>query len=95
MVWSVTQITNQSLQHIDDCIEVGRGLNLSSEIFEIISNKPNDIKRKNAVLWTWKRKKENDATYIELVKSFIYHHNIKIIFFSNLVFHRKYKGDGE
>ena len=59
------------VRHIDDCIEVGRGLNLSSEILESMSNKPNDIESKNAVLWTWKKKKENDATYIELVKSFL------------------------
>ena len=52
-------------------MEVGRGLNLSSDNLESISNEPNDIKRKNAVLWTWKRKKENAATYIELVKSFL------------------------
>ena len=59
------------IQHIDDYMEVGHGLNLSSEILESISNKPNDIERKNTVLWTWKRKKENGATYIELVKYFL------------------------
>ena len=59
------------VRHINDYMEVGHSLNLSSDILESISNEPDDIERKNAVLWTWKRKKENTATYIELVKSFL------------------------
>ena len=58
-------------QNIDDYIKVGRGLALSRETLESISRDiDNDIHRKNAVLWAWKIKNGNDATYFELVKAF-------------------------
>ena len=59
-------------QNIDDYTKVGRGLALSRETVESISqDNDNNIDRKNAVLWAWKIKNGNDATYIELVKAFI------------------------
>ena len=59
-------------QSIDDYTKVGHGLTLCRETLESISQDyNNDIHRKNAVLWAWKRKNGNNATYIELVKAFM------------------------
>ena len=59
-------------QSIDDYTKVGHGLTLCRETLESISQDyNNDIDRKNAVLWAWKRKNGNDATYMELIKAFI------------------------
>ena len=59
-------------QTIDDYIKVGHGLALSGETLESISQDyNNDVHRKNAVLWAWKRKNGNNATYIQLVKAFM------------------------
>ena len=59
-------------QNIDDYVNVGRGLTLSRETLQSISQDyDNDMHRKNAVLWAWKIKNGNNATYIELLKAFI------------------------
>ena len=59
-------------QRVNDYTSVGYGLNLSSDTLKGISQgKKNDIERKNAVLWAWKRKNGSAATAIELVKVFL------------------------
>ena len=59
-------------QNIDDYLKVGHGLTLSRETLQSISqDNDNDMHRKNAVLWAWKIKNGNNATYIELLKAFM------------------------
>ena len=58
-------------QHVDDYMKVGHGLNLPNEILTNISqNKKDDIEKKIATLWAWKRKNGSVTTSRELVKVF-------------------------
>ena len=58
--------------NIDNYRKVGCGLALCRETLESISQDyNNDIHRKNAVLWAWKKKNGNEATYVELLKAFM------------------------
>ena len=53
-------------------MQVGCGLNLPNEtLMNISQNKKDDIERKIAMLWAWKRKNGSAATCTELVKVFL------------------------
>ena len=59
-------------QHVDDYMKLGHGLNLPDEILTNISqNKKDDIERKIAIMWAWKRRNGSAATCTELVKVFL------------------------
>ena len=58
-------------QSIDNFKEAGRFLCLSSQSLDEISQINNDVERKTAVLWNWKRKNGSAATTIDLVQAFL------------------------
>ena len=59
-------------QQIEDYMKLGHCLDLSKETLTNISTKKNgDVEKKNAVLWSWKRKNGSAATFGELVKVFL------------------------
>ena len=59
-------------QNIDDYLKVGHDLTLSRKTLQSVSqDNDNNMHRKNAVLWAWKIKNGNNATYIELLKAFM------------------------
>ena len=58
-------------QSIDNFKKASRFLSLSSQSLDEISRIDNDVERKTAVLWNWKRKNGSAATTIDLVKAFL------------------------
>ena len=58
-------------QSIDDFRKTGRFLTLSRQSLDEISQINDDVERKTAVLWKWKRRNGSAATTIELVKAFL------------------------
>ena len=59
-------------QSIDNFKKAGRFLSLSSQSLDEISQiNDDDVERKTAVLWNWKRKNGSAATTIDLVKVFL------------------------